>query len=133
MFRTFKEPEAHYRWFVSGKGWEISSFTHDFKVGGHEHGKFHPEGHPSTCGNDTWYLEIDPDRRIVNACTMSLDGKPVSHSLAIVELRSEGAGGCRLVYTEQGAYYGDACDAENRRTGCAELFGKLEIELRDHP
>ncbi len=56
----------------------------------------------------------------------------MSHSLAIIELHSDGKGGCRLVYTEQGAYYGDASDVRNRRAGCDELFGKLEIELRDH-
>lgn len=133
VFRAFEEPEAHFRWFVSGEGWEISSYTHDFKVGGHEHGKFRPEGHPSMFGNDTWYLEIDPGRRIVHAYTMSLDGKPFSHSLSVIELHSDGRGGCRLVYTEQGAYYGDTSDVKNRRVGCEELFGKLEVELRDHP
>jgi hypothetical protein len=40
--------------------------------------------------------------------------------------------GPRLVYTEQGAYYGDENDVKNRRAGCDELFGKLEAELRDH-
>ena len=79
------------------------------------------------------YLEITPAKRIVNAYTMSMDGKPFSHSLSIVELYSDGKGGCRLVYTEQGAYYGDASDVKNRRAGCEELFGKLDAELRDHP
>lgn len=133
VFRAFKEPAAHYRWFVSGEGWEIADYTHDFQVGGHEHGRFRPVGHPAMFGNDTWYLEIRPGQRIVSAYTMSMDGKPMSHSLAIIELQGDGKGGCRLVYTEQGAYYGDEGDVRNRRAGCEELFGKLEIELRDHP
>lgn len=132
VFRAFEDAEAHFRWFVSGEGWEISSWTHDFKVGGHAHGTFRPEGHPSMFGNDTWHLEIEPARRIVVAYTMTLDGKPMSHSLAVTELYSDGKGGCRLIYTEQGAYYGDENDVKNRRAGCDELFGKLEAELRDH-
>lgn len=133
VFRAFEDPEAYYRWFVSGEGWEIASWTHDMSVGGHAHGKFRPVGHPSMFGNDTWNLEIDPGRRIVIAYTMTLDDRPISHSLAVIELYSDGKGGCRLVYTEQGAYYGDESDVRNRRIGCEELYGKLEAELRDHP
>lgn len=133
VFRAFEDPEAHYRWFVSGEGWEIDHYTHAFRVGGHEHGKFRPEGASITLGNDSWYLDIDPARRIVVAYTMTLDGKPISHSLAVTLLNSDGKGGCRLVYSEQGAYYGSEDDVENRRAGCEELFGKLDIELRDHP
>ena len=33
--RAFEDPEAHYRWFVSGEGWEIACYTHDFRVGGY--------------------------------------------------------------------------------------------------
>lgn len=40
-------------------------------------------------------------------------------------------GGCRLVYTEQGAYYGDENDIRNCRAACEELFGTLEIELQE--
>ncbi len=132
VFRAFEDPKAHYRWFVSGEGWEIAEYTHDFRVGGHEHGKFRPIGHPSMFGNDTWHLEIDPGRRIVSAYTMSADGKPFSHSLAVIELYSDGKGGTRLVYTEQGAYYGDESDVRNRKAGCEELFGKLAVELDTH-
>lgn len=63
---------------------------------------------------------------------MGMDGKPMSHSLAVTELFADGVGGCRLVYTEQGVYYGGAEDVTNRKGGCAELFGKLEDELNSH-
>jgi uncharacterized protein YndB with AHSA1/START domain len=132
VFRAFENADAFYRWFVSGEGWEIGSYSHDFRVGGRDQSKFRPEGHPEWFGNDTWYLEIEKARRIVTAYSMSAEGKPFSHSLAVIELYSDGKGGCRLVYTEQGAYYGDENDVKNRRVGCDELFGKLEAELRDH-
>jgi uncharacterized protein YndB with AHSA1/START domain len=134
VFRAFEDPDAHYRWFVSGEGWEIDSYTHDFRVGGHEHGKFRPEGAPITLGNDNLYIDIVPAQRIVSAYTMSLDGKPFSHSLATIELFPDGATGCKLVYTEQGAYFGGQGEQEivNRKAGSEELFGKLDIELKTH-
>jgi len=132
VFRAFEDREAYYRWFVSGEGWEIDSWTHDLAPGGHAHGKFRPVGHASTFGNDTWNLEVDPGRRIVIAYTMTMDGKALSHSLAVIELYSDGKGGTRLVYTEQGAYYGDENDVKNRKAGCAELYDKLAVELDAH-
>jgi len=132
VFQAFEDSEALYRWFISGEGWEIGAFTHDFRVGGHDHSKFRPEGHPQWFGNDTWYLEIEPGRRIVSAYTMSADGKAFSHSLAVIELYSDGKGGTRLVYTEQGAYYGDSSDVKNRKAGCEDLYAKLAVELDTH-
>jgi uncharacterized protein YndB with AHSA1/START domain len=132
VFRAFEDKDAHYRWFISGDGWEIGNYHHDFRVGGHEHSRFRPDGHPDWFGNDTWYLEIAKARRIVSAYTMSADGRPFSHSLATIDLAPDGKGGCRLTYTEQGAYAGGEQDVVNRRDGCAELFGKLALELDTH-
>jgi uncharacterized protein YndB with AHSA1/START domain len=133
VYRAFEDPEAHYRWFVSGEGWEIDEYTHDFRVGGHEHGKFRPQGAAFTIGNDCWHLELVPGQRIVDAYSLSMNGKPFSHSLAVIELFPDGANGCRLVYTEQGAYFsGQPDEIKNRKAGCEELFGKLEVELKTH-
>jgi uncharacterized protein YndB with AHSA1/START domain len=132
VFRAFEDPKAHYRWFVSGEGWEIANYTHDFRVGGHEYGQFRPVGHPSMFSNDTWYLEIAKDQRIAVAYTMSVDGAPMSHSLTITEFFQDGPNGTRLVFTEQGAYYGGPDDVKNRRGGFEELLGKLETELAAH-
>ena len=121
-----------HRWFDSGEGWEIANDTHDFRIGGHQHGQFRPVGHPAIFSNDTWYLEIFKDQRIVVAYTTAMVGRPLSHSPAVTEFFVDGIGGCRLVYTEQGADYGGAEDVTNRGASCAELFGKLENELRTH-
>jgi uncharacterized protein YndB with AHSA1/START domain len=129
VFRAFEDPDAHYRWFVSGEGWEIDHYTHDFRVGGHEGGKFRPAGAPFTISNDTWYLEILKARRIALAYTMDMDGKPISHSLSTIEFFPDGPNGCRMVYTEQGAYFGGPDDIPNRRTGSEGLLDKLGIEL----
>lgn len=132
VFRAFEDPDARYRWFVSGEGWEIATYTQVFEVGGHEHGKFRPAGHPSTFGNDTWYLDIVRNERIVNAYTMTVDGKPMSHSLSTFEFFADGKG-CRLVFTEQGVYFGGEDDVRNRKAGFLELVGKLEAEIESHP
>ncbi len=132
VFRAFEDPEARYRWFVSGEGWEIATYTQVFEVGGHEHGKFKPVGHPSMFGNDTWYLDIVRNERIVNAYTMTVDGKPMSHSLSTFEFFPDNKG-CRLVFTEQGVYFGGEDDVKNRRGGFLELIGKLEAEIETHP
>lgn len=132
VFRAFEDKNAHYRWFISGEGWEIGAYNHDFRVGGHESSRFRPEGNPGWFGNDTWYLEILKGQRIVSAYTMSADGKPFSHSLATIELAPDGKGGCRLTYTEQGAYTGSEEEVAQRKAGCEELFGKLAVELETH-
>ncbi len=132
VFRAFEDPAAHHRWFVSGEGWEIANYIHDFRTGGHEYGQFRPIGHPSMFSNDSWYLEIFKGQRIAVAYTMGVDGKPISHSLAVTEFFPDGPGGCRLVYAEQGAYYGSEDEIRNRKAGCTELFGKLEDELNTH-
>jgi uncharacterized protein YndB with AHSA1/START domain len=82
--------------------------------------------------NDTWYLEITKGPRIVGAYSMGMDGAPISHSLAATEFFPDGPNGCRLVFTEQGGYYGGEDEVANRKIGSTELFGKLEQELNTH-
>jgi uncharacterized protein YndB with AHSA1/START domain len=59
--------------------------------------------------NETVYLDIVPDRRIVMAYTMAFDGKNISASLGTVEFEAIGAG-TRLIYTEQGAFFDGLTD-----------------------
>jgi uncharacterized protein YndB with AHSA1/START domain len=129
VFHAFEDEQAHYRWFVSGEGWEIDFYRHDFRVGGHAQGKFRMEGMQGWLGNDTWHLEIVKALRIVSAYSMTMDGKPFSHSLATTELAPDSEGGCRLTYTEQGIYQGGDADVANRKAGCDELYDKLALEL----
>lgn len=133
VFRAFDNKDAHYRWFVSGEGWEIDAWNRDFRGGGRDRGTFRPGGHPSTFGNETWHIDIARDRRIVDAYTMTMDGQPMSHSLAVIELLPDGAEGCRLVYTERGAYYGGEDEVRDRARGCEELFARLGHELKGRP
>jgi uncharacterized protein YndB with AHSA1/START domain len=78
--------------------------------------------------NDTVYQDIVPDERIIIAYAMTVAEKPISCSLATIELKSVGKG-TRLVYTEQGAFLDKLDRAADREHGCGELLIALEKEL----
>jgi uncharacterized protein YndB with AHSA1/START domain len=73
--------------FAEDEGWRIEEYGLDFRVGGREHGRFRRGNGPET-RNETVYLDIVPDRRIVMAYTMALDGKSISASLGTVEFEA---------------------------------------------
>src|SRR5687767_7881596 len=91
VFAAFSNQATKRRWFVEGEGWEIDEFSLDFRVGGRETSRFRFKGGPPM-GNDTIYLDIVPDRRIVFTYTMTVSAKPISVSLATVEITPTGDG-----------------------------------------
>ncbi len=130
VFAAFSNQETKRRWFAEGEGWEVDEFTMDFRVGGREIARFRFKG-GAPMGNDTVYLDIVPDQRIVLAYTMTVGDTRISVSLATVEIAPAGDG-TRLVYTEQGAFFDGADKLERRAAGTRELFEKLGEELRTH-
>jgi uncharacterized protein YndB with AHSA1/START domain len=131
VFAAFSNQATKRRWFVEGEGWEIDEFNMDFRVGGSETSRFRFKGGPPM-GNDTIYLDIVPDQRIVFAYTMTVSAKPISVSLATVEITPAGDG-ARLIYTEQGAFFDNADAPRLRERGSRELLEKLGEELQAHP
>lgn len=138
VFAAYSDPKAFRRWFVEGEGWTIHEWAHDFRVGGKAQGRFRFGGKENdTYFNETDYLEITENRRIVIAYVMGRetpDGpERFSASLGTTELRAEG-GKTRLIYTEQGAFFGDrATDGiAMREEGTRELLAALETELARH-
>ena len=71
VFAAFAAPAKKRRWFAEGGSSEPREFEMDFRVGGSEHsrGKMQ-DGTP--LANDTSYQDIEPNRRIVFAYTMSV-------------------------------------------------------------
>src|SRR5262245_47915382 len=120
VFAAFSNQETKRRWFAEGEGWEVEEFTMDFRVGGREVSRFRFKS-SAPMGNDTVYLDIVPDRRIVLAYTMMVGDKRISVSLATVEL-TPSADGTRLVYTEQAAHFDGADKPAGREAGCRELL-----------
>jgi uncharacterized protein YndB with AHSA1/START domain len=130
VFAAFSNQATRRRWLVEGEGWEIDEFTMDFRVGGREVSRFRFKGGPPM-GNDTIYLDIVSDRRIVLAYTMTVGDARISVSLATVEIRPTGDG-ARVLYTEQGAFF-DGADAGARcEESCRELLEQLTDELQAH-
>ena len=131
VFAAFANQATKRRWFAEGEGWEVDEFTLDFRVGGHEISRFRFKG-GAPMGNDTVYLDIVPDQRIVLAYTMLVGDRRISVSLATVEI-APADDGARLVYTEQAIFLEGADETKGRDRGCRELLEKLGEELQEYP
>jgi uncharacterized protein YndB with AHSA1/START domain len=81
--------------------------------------------------NDTLFLDIVDDERVVFAYSMTIGGAPLSASLSSIELSSV-AGGTRLAFTEHTAFLHGKDESEGRRHGTRELFERLARELELH-
>jgi uncharacterized protein YndB with AHSA1/START domain len=135
VFASFADPAKKRVWLFDGKGFEGQSYSADFRVGGFEKSRFTftggPPGAPTAgtpMGNDTVYLDIVPDQRIVFAYAMLVGDRRMSASLATVELSPSG-GGTRLVFTEQAAFFEPSDGAQLREAGWRGLLAALEESL----
>jgi uncharacterized protein YndB with AHSA1/START domain len=127
VFSAFSDTEIKRRWYAEGEGWTVEEFTADFRPDGHETSRFRSDGGPLIT-NDTRYLDIVSNERIVFSYLMTIDGRPSSASLASVEL-FPAHGGTRLLYTEQGQYFDGGDQPLQREIGCGELYDALGEEL----
>jgi uncharacterized protein YndB with AHSA1/START domain len=129
VFFAFQDPAAKRRWFVQGDdtNWQVESFETDFRVRGTERSSFRYSGGP-LISNDTVYLDIAENERIIIAYTMAAEGHIFSSSMSTIRIQPNGKG-TRLTYTEQGAYFGEADQIASREHGCRELYESLAKEL----
>jgi uncharacterized protein YndB with AHSA1/START domain len=130
VFAAFASPAQKRRWFMGDRASGASHFEMDFRPGGQERSRSVIESGPvagAILVNETTYLVIVPNRRIVQAYTMALDGRCMSASLATVEFLPN-AGGTRLVYTDQGAYFEGADGPALREGGWRHLLDRLGNE-----
>jgi uncharacterized protein YndB with AHSA1/START domain len=133
VFAAFADPGRKRRWFAESEGFKVDSFEMDFRVGGFERSRFRfnastpiPEGTP--CANDSVYLDIITNQRIVLAYTMTVGGKRISASQATFELQSAGTG-TQLIFTEQAAFFEGGDGPEMREAGWRQLLERLGREL----
>jgi uncharacterized protein YndB with AHSA1/START domain len=136
VFAAFADPAKKRRWMGGesenhhGPTFVIDSHTCDFRVEGAERWRFRADGKLMT--NDTFYLDIVPDRRIVFAYTMSAGDVRFSSSHNTVELVPDG-NGTKLIFTEQGAYFDNNPEsAASREQGTRALLEALATELELH-
>lgn len=133
VFAAFADPVKKRRWFAEGEGFELDTFEMDFQVGGMERARFRfKSGTPiepgTACANDTYYLDIVPNHRIVVAYNMAVAGKRISASLATTEIFPAGQAS-KLIYTEQCAFFAGADGPAAREDGWRALLDRLAGEL----
>jgi uncharacterized protein YndB with AHSA1/START domain len=127
VFAAFADPAKKRRWFAEGGGSGPREFEMDFRVGGSEHSRGKMlDGTP--LANDTSYQDIEPNRRIVFAYTMSVGGRRISASLSTIELLASDKG-TDFVYTEQAAFFEGSDGPKIREAGWSSLFEQLAKEL----
>jgi uncharacterized protein YndB with AHSA1/START domain len=129
VFAAFADAEKKKKWFGGGDEWQPLEKAFDFRVDGIE---IDVGRHASGVVSAFYctYHDIVPDRRIVYAYRMTLDGKPLSSSLASIELQPEGDG-TRLTLIEYGVYFDGYTekDVQGREHGTNWLMDKLGESL----
>jgi uncharacterized protein YndB with AHSA1/START domain len=129
LFHAFTDKEARSRWFFQVDAWTLHRHSGGaLGVGEPESSAFSPPGMEIVITNDSVYLDVVENERLVFAYHMTIDGKRISVSLATVEFRAQGAG-TRIIFTEQGAYFDDPGQVAGREEGTRELLEALAAEL----
>ena len=104
VFHAFTDRDARMRWFFKTDSWSLHDHSGgELGVGKTEVSRFSPPGADVIITNDSIYLDVVPNERVIFAYAMTLGGAPLSSSLSTAEFRPEGKG-TRLVFTEQGVY-----------------------------
>jgi uncharacterized protein YndB with AHSA1/START domain len=119
VFAAWAEPAAKARWFI-----DPDAFLElDFRVGGRERSQgAAPDG--NAYSYEAIYQDIVQGRRIVYSYDMLLNGVRLSVSLATVEFTPEDDG-CRLLFTEQGAFLDGHEMPAQREHGMGSLLDRL--------
>jgi len=124
VFAAFSTEEGKARWFSGpNEQWDATDRHFDFRVGGTEHLEGRWKSGTVT-RFDCSYHDIAEDSRIVYAYRMKIDGKPISVTLASIELFADGTG-THLVHTEHGIYLDGYEDNGSRLHGTTALYDRL--------
>jgi uncharacterized protein YndB with AHSA1/START domain len=131
VFQAFADPAVKAKWFETpSEEWRHLGSSLDFREGGREHseGQFGEGGPVSRF--DAYYHEVVDDLRLVYDYEMRVNGQRLSVSLASIELTPTAAG-TRLTLTEQGVYFDDLDNTEQRKEGTLELLESLASAVED--
>jgi uncharacterized protein YndB with AHSA1/START domain len=132
VFAAFADAAKKRKWFVEGDHHEVEQYEMDFRVGGQEKARVvFKAGTPvagMVCVNETGYVDIVPNNRVVFVSKMTLGERCISACLGTVELlRTEK--GTDLLFTHQAAFFEGADGPEMREEGWRKLFERLKAEL----
>ncbi|HKT52958.1 MAG TPA: SRPBCC family protein [Caulobacteraceae bacterium] len=129
VFHALSDKAAKQAWFHGPPGWTRHAHTLDFRVGGKEYSSGGPEGGTAHI-YDATFMDIVPNERIITAYEMFFDETKISVSLAIFELKPQGAG-TRLTLTEHGAFLDGYDDAGSRKQGTEHLMDALGAAVHE--
>jgi uncharacterized protein YndB with AHSA1/START domain len=116
VYRAWSDPAAKAKWFSKADQFE-------FRVGGREFSRGGPpEGPVFTF--DACYQEIVPEQRIVYTYTLDMGETRISVSTTTVEFAAA-AGGTKLTFTEQAAFFDGHDTPEIREHGTGEMLDAL--------
>jgi uncharacterized protein YndB with AHSA1/START domain len=131
VFQAFADTEKKRLWFANEAA--VTEFRPDFRVGGSEYTRRNTplesplRGAPLT--NQTTYLDLVPNNRLVFAYTMSVGERRISASLVTIELSATSEGRTELTFTDQTAFLEGADGPTIREQGWRSLLGRLETTL----
>lgn len=133
VFAAFADPSKKRRWFVEGEHHTVESYEMDFRQGGKEKAQLRfqkelPVVGGLVCTNETSYLDVVMDKRLVFVSVMMIGGKNISASLCTIELLATDKG-TDLLFTHQAAFFEGADGPEMRKGGWESLFAKLGSEV----
>jgi uncharacterized protein YndB with AHSA1/START domain len=130
-FSAFADPDLRRRWFAIPDDWTDAEWELDFRVGGGEVSSGRSPG-----GNrfafESRFHDIVDSERIVFAYDLSQDARLMSVSLTTVEFFPD-AGGTRLLFTEQGAFFDELDTPAEREHGTGKQLEALERLLAEEP
>ena len=130
VFHAFADPDTNLSWSDCHADVPGSHHSFDFRVGGEErHEATHPDGGRQVVLKR--FLDIAPDRRIVFAYDITLDGRRLSASLVTVECAAAGESRTHMIYTEQIAYLDGHDDLQERIRGTGEGLDRLVLMLSE--
>jgi uncharacterized protein YndB with AHSA1/START domain len=132
LYFAFADAPKKRIWFAEGDHHDVAEFEMDFRVGGVERLRYRfKEGNPFEgveLSSEGSFLDIQPNRRIVTASTMTLGDNRISASLVSIEF-SRTDTGTDLICTHQGAFFEGADGPVIREAGWRQLLEKLFSEL----
>ncbi len=133
VYAAFAQPARKRRWYAEGDH-EIQEFEMDFRVGGAERHRYRfKPGHPiegQEIVNQSIYQDIVPEKRIVVASLMSLNGKPILAAQVTFEFLPSGTG-TDLICTSQGAFFDWPMGPAMIEAGWRGLLDRIGKELAD--
>lgn len=131
VFRAFSDPTIKQRWFAEGPGFQLGSYTLDFRIGGRETSTFRvdsPGFSSDEIRYDAYIFDLVEGFRLTSGYSMSNVGVPFSASLMTITLESVD-GGTRLVHTEHVAFFDGSDGVAMRESGTRQLLERLAEEL----